>query len=80
MTQNLYYSVHKSREIAVEHLFPGAVIVCHRRATLLCVRTLCRVTECSRTRHWSTSAPRRLCMTRQPRSLPVPRTTAASAS
>src|SRR5262249_51914385 len=28
---------HKSREVAFEHLFPGAIIVRHRRAALLCV-------------------------------------------
>src|SRR5262249_9197424 len=57
---------HKSREIAFEHLFPGAVIVCHRRAALLYVHTLGRAAECSRTRPWSTRMPRCSCMTRWP--------------
>src|SRR5262249_13571391 len=71
---------HKSREGVFEHLFPGAIIVRHRRAALLCVRTLRRAAECSRTRHWSTRVPRCPCMTRRPRSLSVPRTTWVSAS
>src|SRR5205085_10397736 len=49
---------HKSREIAFEHLFPGAVIVCHRRAALPWVRTLGHATECSRTWYWRTRAQR----------------------